>query len=636
MDSNRPGDNKITNALADADDKFATTRESATGGAPLALQLKSVGSRTIPFGRYEILRILGEGAMGSVYLAQDTVLQRQVAIKVPKLDDSDSDHLERFYREARTMATLRHPHLCPVFDVGEFGGVHYFTMAYIEGGTLVDYLIEGEGLPDRQVARLIAKTASALDTAHKTGIIHRDLKPANIMIDRNKEPVVMDFGLAGVVDTNANLTQWGQMLGTPAYMAPEQILGDLDLVGPASDVYSLGAIMYQMLTGRTLYDGSISSVIRQALESEPDELASLANHVDSELSAICSKALSKEPQDRYASANELANALRDFLLGKSQAETRNDAADLAALPTVNSTQLDRQAARIRKLWGEARYADALPILEEIARQTDESTSRYADWAREEIPKVQAKIKQAESSDDWLPSVNVVAPVHLGSPKHYQRSGRRESIPPWLMWAMAVPVVVIVFLIVLVIATSWKGSNRSRQTIATNPTDGQTKTQGSVDSTPSDPASKNVAAQSKQVASEDESGLETSEDPTTDLSPTADLDGQTPREELPTYPSPNHPSGEVENSNPPPCYPPLDNGGRPSERGGPPPHRPPHRDALDILMDFDLNFDGQLTLNEIPFDRRPHLMRGDTDGDQILTRQELEVLHPRRKPWRQPR
>ena len=101
--------------------------------------------------------------MGSVYLANDTVLQRQVALKVPKLDNSDSDYLERFYREARTMATLRHPHLCPVFDVGEIGGVHYFTMAYIEGGTLFDYLIEGERLPDRQVARLIAKTASALD-----------------------------------------------------------------------------------------------------------------------------------------------------------------------------------------------------------------------------------------------------------------------------------------------------------------------------------------------------------------------------------------------------------------------------------------------------------------------------------------
>ena len=236
MDSNRTDHNDIANALADADDKFATTRESATSGAPMALQLKSVGNQIIPFGRYQILRILGEGAMGSVYLAHDTVLERKVAIKVPKLDNSDSDDLQRFYREARTMATLRHPHLCPVFDVGEFGGVHYFTMAYIEGGTLVDYLKEGERLPDRQVARLIAKTASALDTAHKTGIIHRDLKPANIMIDGNKEPVVMDFGLAGVTDTNANLTQWGQMLGTPAYMAPEQILGDLDLVGPASDV----------------------------------------------------------------------------------------------------------------------------------------------------------------------------------------------------------------------------------------------------------------------------------------------------------------------------------------------------------------------------------------------------------------
>lgn len=320
MDPNRSADGEITDPAADVEDKFATTRESAKAAVPMALLLKSAGNQPIGFGRYEILRVLGEGAMGSVYLALDTQLQRQVAIKVPKLDDGDEDGLHRFYREARTMATLRHPHLCPVFDVGEFGGVHFFTMAYIEGGTLVDYMSKDEGLPERQVARLIAKTAAALDAAHKAGIIHRDLKPANILIDRNKEPVVMDFGLAGVADTKANLTQTGEMLGTPAYMAPEQIRGDLDRVGPASDVYSLGAIMYQMLTGTIPFDGSVATVVRKALDSEPAELTSLANHVDSELSAICRKAMAKDPRERYDSATEMANALRDFLLGKSRTE----------------------------------------------------------------------------------------------------------------------------------------------------------------------------------------------------------------------------------------------------------------------------------------------------------------------------
>ena len=631
MDSNRTDHNDIANALADADDKFATTRESATSGAPMALQLKSVGNQIIPFGRYQILRILGEGAMGSVYLAHDTVLERKVAIKVPKLDNSDSDDLQRFYREARTMATLRHPHLCPVFDVGEFGGVHYFTMAYIEGGTLVDYLKEGERLPDRQVARLIAKTASALDTAHKTGIIHRDLKPANIMIDGNKEPVVMDFGLAGVTDTNANLTQWGQMLGTPAYMAPEQILGDLDLVGPASDVYSLGAIMYQMLTGRTLYDGSIASVIRKALECEPEELGSLSNHVDPELSAICCKALSKEPQARYASANGLATALREFLVGKRQTETRNDADARATVSTISVTQLDQQAALVRELWGEARYADALPILETLSRQTEGPTSRYAEWAREEIPKVQAKIKQAENSGDWHLSASVTAPAYPGPPGHYQRSDKSESLPPWLMWAMAAPAAVIVFLIVLVIA-SWNGSDDKNLTIAPNPVD-EPPTQVQVDAVATDVANQDDAAQSKQDASQNLAGKTSSDALST-------TEGQTPREDAPPDPrarnstAPNSP-GAVENLNPQPQDPPLDNGVGPNGRGGPFPFRPPPpRDALDILLDFDLNFDGQLTLNEIPFDQRPYLMQADTDDNSILTREELEAMHPRRKPRRQ--
>lgn len=575
MDSHRASDNEIVDGTAGAEDKFATTRESAESRAPMALLLKSAGSQTIPFGRYELLRVLGEGSMGSVYLARDTQLQRQVAIKVPKLDEGDRADLQRFHREARTLATLRHPHLCPVFDVGEVGGIHFFTMAYIEGGTLADYLSAGEALPDRQVARLIAKTASALDAAHQAGIVHRDLKPANIMIDRNKEPVVMDFGLASVADANASLTQWGEMLGTPAYMAPEQIRGDLDLVGPASDVYSLGAIMYQMLTGNIPFDGSVATVVRKALDSEPAELASLTNHVDAELSAICRKAMSKEPRERFASAADMANALRDFLLGKNQAKRPMPAAADPAPSTVTAL-LDQHAARVRELWGEARYADALPLLEQLARRTDPPAARYAAWAREEIPKIREKITQTARAGDWLSAANFTTHTHLGPPVRSSRSGTDDSLPPWLLWAMAAPTAVIVFLIVLVIATRWNDSTTDRATITTNSAD----------------------------------------DP-----PTA-RDGSYP-------PNPSPP-------NPPQHNDPEFRGPEPPERNGPPPRRPPPRDAAGLLRDLDVNQDGQLAFDEIPPHHRPHLMRADTDGDTILSRAELEAFQQRPAPPPAPR
>src|SRR5262249_15635325 len=210
------------------------------------------------FGRYRILKLLGGGAMGRVYLAHDTQLDRRVALKIPYIRPDDGPEiLTRFYREARSAATLRHPHICPVYDVGESDGTPYLTMAFIDGPTLGEVLRRQGPMKQADAARMVHKLAGALEEAHAHGVIHRDLKPSNVMIDKRGEPVVMDFGLALRTDQDARLTSPGSVLGTPAYMPPEQVKGDLKTMGPGCDIYSLGVILYELLTGHLPFRGTM-------------------------------------------------------------------------------------------------------------------------------------------------------------------------------------------------------------------------------------------------------------------------------------------------------------------------------------------------------------------------------------------
>ncbi|MBT4866190.1 MAG: protein kinase [Planctomycetaceae bacterium] len=273
------------------------------------------------FGRYHLLRELGQGAMGTVYLARDVQLDRQVALKIPKFrDDDESKMLERFYREARSAATLRHPNICPVFDVGELDGAHYLTMAYIEGRTLSSYINRQKMQPERQVVAIVRKLAAALGHAHKEGVVHRDLKPANIMIDVRSDPIVMDFGLALQLETgNDRLTQTGMILGTPAYMSPEQVRTEWDQVGPPSDIYSLGIILYELLTGEVPFDGPVGVVMALVLTQPPPNPSELRPDLDPQLEAICLKMMAKEIDDRYKSMREVDAALAGFLKSPKQA-----------------------------------------------------------------------------------------------------------------------------------------------------------------------------------------------------------------------------------------------------------------------------------------------------------------------------
>lgn len=266
---------------------------------------------------YTVLRVLGRGGMGVVYAAQHLKLTRTVAIKMLLTGRFASPaELARFTREAQAIAGLRHPHIVQVYDIGDLNGQPYFTMEYVEGGSLAQKLA---GMPQTptDAASMIATLADAVQVAHDGGIIHRDLKPANILLTADGTPKVSDFGLARRYDDGSDLTIGGARLGTPSYMSPEQAIGKDGTIGPATDVYSLGAVLYEMLTGRPPFRGdSAADTERQLVRDDPTPPRLLNPRIPRDLEVICLTCLSKAPGSRYVSARDLADDLRRYLAGE--------------------------------------------------------------------------------------------------------------------------------------------------------------------------------------------------------------------------------------------------------------------------------------------------------------------------------
>ena len=268
------------------------------------------------FGPYHILKRLGRGGMGTVFLARDSRLNREVALKICHGVNSRPDWFQRFQREAQAAAALRHPNLCPVYECDVRDGIPYLTMAYIEGPTLTEWAGKRGPLPQVEAAALVRKLALAMQQAHAKGVIHRDLKPANIVLEESGEPVILDFGLARHDTADAaRLTRLGESMGTPVYMAPEQAAGDVEKMGPACDIYSLGVILYELLTGRPPFEGPPTMVLAQVLTVAPPPPSSLRRGIDPRLEAICLKALAKTPADRHASMSDFAAALEQAVRG---------------------------------------------------------------------------------------------------------------------------------------------------------------------------------------------------------------------------------------------------------------------------------------------------------------------------------
>ncbi len=320
--------------LINASEKVATEPQSLVVPAPQPKVL----------GRYTVIAELGRGGMGAVYLAQDSILKRKVALKIPQFEPHKAEQMQaRFLREAQMVAQLSHPNICQVYDVGIIDAQYVMAMEYIEGKTLGAFTKTGKLLNERHAVVFIKKVALAVEAAHQKGLIHRDLKPGNIMLPKPDpvrkviEPKVMDFGLAKSLDARTSeLTKSGMIVGTPCYMSKEQWSGKEAQLGPECDVYSLGVILYELLTGKMPYDVEAEDPATAwfvKLVTQPQILPSERKPgFDAELEQIVMRAIAKEPQDRYPSMAEFARELDAWLKSRATTQRNNDGAYDAVPP----------------------------------------------------------------------------------------------------------------------------------------------------------------------------------------------------------------------------------------------------------------------------------------------------------------
>ncbi len=291
------------------------TKGSAASQPPLACP---TFFPSIQFGDYEILGEIARGAMGVVFRARHVRLGRTVALKrIMAGEFASEEAVKRFLSEAHAAAGLKHPGIVTIYEVGEREGQHYFSMELVEGGSLQAHIKHGP-LESAEAARIVKCVAEALAVAHAGGVVHRDLKPDNILIGTDGQPKITDFGLAKELNGTAGLTAPGYLLGTPSYMAPEQANGDTSMVGPASDIYALGGVLYTLLTGHPPFQsGALMEMLRQVVEDEPRRLREVDPTISAELEAIVYRCLRKDVSRRYQSASDLAADLGRWLAGES-------------------------------------------------------------------------------------------------------------------------------------------------------------------------------------------------------------------------------------------------------------------------------------------------------------------------------
>lgn len=286
-------------------------------------------------GKFQLIERIGVGSFGEVFKAIDTELDRTVAIKIPRGTNVQMQQdTERFFREARSAAQLRHPGIVSLYDAGQSEGVYFLVSEYIQGSTLAERL-SAKRYAIRDAAEFIAEVAAALNYAHERGVVHRDIKPSNIMIDLEGRPHIMDFGLAKRVAEEITLTLDGQVLGTPAYMSPEQAKGDVRSVDSRSDIYSLGTILYELVTGELPFSGHMRMLLVQVIQDEPRPPRRLNDQIPRDLETICLKAMAKQPAWRYPTASALVEDLQRFLRGEP----------IRARPTGRTERLWRWARR---------------------------------------------------------------------------------------------------------------------------------------------------------------------------------------------------------------------------------------------------------------------------------------------------
>ncbi len=392
--------------------------ESAAGShleSTLEVEAAPVPSadRPAPTG-YEILGVLGRGGMGVVYRARQIALKRVVALKMIRGGEAGADALARFRVEAEAVARLRHPHIVQVYEVGEYEGSPYFSMEFVAGGSLRDQLDGTPWLPARAAA-LIETLARAMEAAHRAGIVHRDLKPRNVLLDvgaGTTAPKIADFGLAKRLDDDAAQTLTGAVLGTPSYMAPEQASGRPREVGPAADVYALGAILYELLTGRPPFRGAtVLETLDQVRHTEPVAVRQLQPKTPRDLETICLKCLAKDPRRRYASAAELADDLRRF----------QDGAPVRSRPVnvwERAGKWVRRRPTLAALW-------AAGILLALAAVGVAVALQYSGRLKRSLDDTEAERKTAAEQRDRAENFRYAADMNLGLQAWHQ--GRLDQL-----------------------------------------------------------------------------------------------------------------------------------------------------------------------------------------------------------------
>ncbi len=374
---------RVRRLLADLDTLFPPSSD-------VAAALEETGLPQVP--GYEVEAILGRGGMGIVFRARHLRLNRLVALKMLLAGTyATPQERARFQREAEAVARLQHPNIVHVHDVGDIYGRPYFTMEYVANGSLA-HKLAGVPQPARQAAQLVATLAGAVQAAHQRGIVHRDLKPANVLLAEDGTPKVTDFGLARQQDDGAGLTQTGIAVGTPSYMAPEQARGRADAVGPAVDVYALGAILYELLTGRPPFRAATAAeTVQQVIFQEPAPPSRLNDQVPRDLETICLKCLSKEPPSRYGTAAELANDLLRYLRGEP----------IQARPVAWGERLWRWFRRNPMVAGLLAALQALIILTVVVgfRYEEQSAQRQG-RAREAVEAALAQLPTLRQQGRW--------------------------------------------------------------------------------------------------------------------------------------------------------------------------------------------------------------------------------------------